>query len=266
MSELSKSELDDFLAEINSEEAIELPAQETQEAHERKPRKHYKKSADGMLVECTEEEWLEMRKKSAATRSKNTYNRNVKRREIIKEALNSDYVDLNSPISVENKKLLIEKLVKKNSAIMKGEETYINNLFTRHMGYLIPKDLLNAWKNYKDCMVPAPSFTYTASEEYGQGLSFKVNVNLPMYFSSEACTTFIDEHYPDLRPKIDRAVTVFYKHKDERNKLEIRCAQMLTKVATYYQLLKLNPIWYDTLIKAMKEKYGEHTLRYRTDI
>lgn len=262
MSELSKSELDDFLAEINSGEAIKLP---TQEVDKQKPKKQYK-AVNGKLVECTEEEQSRMHKKSAATRSKNTYNRNVKRREIIKEALNSDYVDLNTPISVDNKKLLIEKLVKKNSTIMKGEETYINNTFTRYMGFLMPKDLLNAWKNYKDCMVPAPGFMYTASEEYGQGLSFKVNIDLPMYFSSDACTTFIDEHYPDLRCKIDRAIAVFYRHKDERNKLEIRYAQTLTKVTTYYQLLKHDPIWYDTLIKAMKEKYGEHTLRYRTDI
>lgn len=244
MKELSNSELSSFLSEIQNEEAAEQQENTTWEyVHE-----------NGKLVPSTREAADEARKKAIITLQKNAAEKKSRKKEIINEAINSTFIDLNSPLTVEHKKLLISLLTQNYTECMKRHESYINNTVEKLLRMFIPRDLLNSWAKYKDTMVPSPGFMYEASKEYGQGLTFKITIDLPMYFKEEACMNILREHFSRQLPVLDKAVAFFHKHKEMRTKQEVKYAQALTKIGTFFQLVKHNAFWYEKLVNELKKQ------------
>ena len=81
-------------------------------------------------------------------------------REAVHEALNQTYLDLNSVIEVENKKLLISLLVKGYTDNMEKYKSYIESTFDKCFRKLIPNEIMKVWQKYSETMVPFPGFTY----------------------------------------------------------------------------------------------------------
>ena len=239
------TELSSILAEINQQEATELPEEYANGSWE------YVQE-NGILVPSTKKVADEARKRALETKQKNAIDRKRKKQEIINEAINSTFIDLNSPLTVYHKKMLISILTKQYTDCMKKHEFYINNSIEKLLKMLIPNDLLDSWNKYKDVMIPSPGFMYTASKEYGNGLTFKVTLNLPMYFQQNAYMNILKEHFSYRLPSIDKAVAFFYKHKDIKTKQEIKYAQSLTKINTFFQLVKYNAFWYEKLVNNLK--------------
>lgn len=176
-----------------------------------------------------------------------------RKQEILIEAINSTFIDLNTSLTVEHKKILIRKLTSQYTDRMEHHDEYINTAIETALKKVIPHDLLNTFAKFPDSTVPFPGFTYIASNEYGQGLHFKVYPNIPLYFKPEDCNDILRKILPNNRlASIDKAVAFFHKYKNTRSKQEIKIAETLTKIGTFFQLVKKNPMWYDTLIEELK--------------
>ena len=179
--------------------------------------------------------------------------RKKRKLEIVNEAINSTFVDLNAPLTISHKKLLITLLTKHYTEKMEHHSSYINSAFDAAFRKAIPHDLLNTYYKFKDTMLPFPGFTYIASKEYGQGLPFIVTLDLPLYFKPDDCNGIIRELLPANRlASLDKAVAFFHKYKSVRSKQEIKIAEALMKISSFYQLVKKDAFWYDTLITELK--------------
>lgn len=245
MKELSDAELNEIIDNLNKEVA-ELP-------DEYKDGKwDYVKKGD-TLVPSTRKEAEAARNKAIIAKRENAADRKRKKQEIINEAINSTFTDLNSTLTVEHKRLLISLLTEQYTVCMKRHEKYINNTVEKLLRMFMPRDILNSWVKYKDTMIPSPGFIYEASKEYGQSLKFKVTLDLPMYFKQEVCMDILKEHFSYQLPVIDKAVVFFFKHKEMRMKQEVKFAQKLAKIGTFFQLVKSNPFWYEKLVNKLKE-------------
>ena len=201
----------------------------------------------------------DLRKRNAEIAKQHSAEKNARKKEIINEALNSTFIDLNSTLSVEHKKLLISLLTSDYTARMDKQANYINKNIERGLRSLMPKDVLNTWAKHKDMLIPSPGFVYHASKEYGgtdengNALEFKVTLDLPIYFHPNAEATY-KKYFTEKVPVIDKAVELFNKHKTQRNKQEVKYANVLTKINTYFKLLKHNALWYEKLINELKKQ------------
>lgn len=232
MSEISNKELSSFLQEIDSQEAANDPM------------------IGGITLD-------EAHRRSVVSRKERSIERKQREKEIIQEAIDSTFIDLNAPLSVAHKKLLIALLTKAYTDNMVKNESYINKRISEMLKLVIPRDLQNAYKLYRESVIPAVGFMYNASQEYGQGLQFKVSLDLPFYFHPTDIQHILAEQWPERLISVDKAVVSFYKNKDTRTKREVALAQQLTRVATFFQLVKKNPFWYDTLVQELKKQADE---------
>lgn len=196
----------------------------------------------------------EAHKRSVESRKEKSVERKQREKEIIQEAIDSTFIDLNAPLNVAHKKLLIKLLTDVYTDNMVKNESYINKRITEMLKLIIPSDLLNAFNKYKESFIPSVGFTYVASEDYGNGYKFKVTLDLPFYFHPCDIQNILAEHWPERLISIDKAVVAFYKHKDTRTKREVTIAQQLTRISTFFQLVKKNPFWYDTLVQELKSQ------------
>lgn len=195
------------------------------------------------------------RQKANKAKSEVAVDRKRRKQEIVNEAINSTFIDLNAPLTVEHKKLLISLLTKHYTEKMQHHDSYINATVENTLKKAIPHDLLNIFAKFPDTVVPFPGFMYIASKEYGQNLQFKVCPNIPMYFQPEDCNNIIRKLLPQSRlASLDKAVAFFHKYKNLRSEREIKVAESLTRVATFFQLVKRDPSWYDLLITELKKK------------
>lgn len=195
-----------------------------------------------------------------ANKAKNEFAIDKKRRkqEIVNEAINSNFIDLNSPLTIEHKKLLISLLTKNYTDRMTHHDSYIQNVVEAALRKVIPSDLLNTFAKFPDAVVPFPGFTYTASKEYGQELQFRIRPNLPMYFSPDDCTNILKKLLPHSRlASLDKAIALFYKYKNTRSQREVKIAEALTRIHTFFQLVKKDPFWYDSLVNELKSQQNE---------
>lgn len=175
-------------------------------------------------------------------------------REAVHEAINQTYLDLNSVIEVENKKVLISLLVKGYTNSMEKYKNYVERTFDKFFRKLIPSDVMKLWQKYPETMVPFPGFMYECTKDYGEGKTYRVNLDLPMYFRPELCTNLFKEKCKDKIPRLEKSIVMFYYHKSLRAETEVKYAKTLASITTYYQLLKKKPYWYSLLIDYLKQK------------
>lgn len=177
-------------------------------------------------------------------------------RAAVHEAINQTYLDLNSIIEVENKKMLISLLVKGYTDNMEKYKNYVEHTFDKCFRKFIPNEVMKTWQKYPETMVPFPGFTYECTKDFGQGKTYRVSLDLPMYFRPEACTALFQESYPDKIMRVEKSIVMYYYHRDLRTETEVKYAKTLTSIVTYYQLLKKKPYWYSLIIEHLKKKNG----------
>lgn len=196
------------------------------------------------------------KRKAAQAKADNLIDKKRRKQEIINEAINSTFIDLNAPLTVEHKRLLISLLTKHYTEKMEHHDSYINATIEMALKKAIPYDLLNIYAKFPDTVIPFPGFTYEASKEYGQSLQFRVSPNIPMYFRPDDCNDIIKKLLPANRiSSLDKAVAFFHKYKNVRSKQEIKIAEALTRISTFFQLVKKDPFWYDTLVQELKHRF-----------
>lgn len=252
MKELSNDELSSYLQEINAEEAAELPqdltgnkawAPWTTLNSEGVPERGVK----------TKNEIAEYSNKGRKTYNERRAERKKQAREIRQNALSERFIDLNSPLTIEHKKLVIELEAAKYTEAMLKYEHAINMQFQNYIMYDTPKVIKACWDYYPKVIIPMEPFTYQASEDFGNGLTFRVNVEAPGFNSADEIIEKMTAKNPQRLIAIDKMIVKFNRLKDAQSKFEIYAANKLLGMRTIYDLLSVNPFWYNDLINKLKE-------------
>lgn len=174
--------------------------------------------------------------------------------EIQKEALNSTFINIYEQLTVEHKKLLIELLTSEYARLMEKSEKFINKRITMLLKPYIPFVLKRCNTMFPESMIKNPGFMYIASKEYGEGKMIWVTPDLPYYFTQGTEMQVLRENEEKYLFAIDKAVVQFHNSRDTLAKRELYYAVRLKDIKTFYQLVKKNPFWYDTLVQELWQR------------
>jgi hypothetical protein len=82
-------------------------------------------------------------------------------------------------------------------------------------------------------------------------LSFWATPSIPYYFEQGTEQQILSGDKPEFLRAIDKAVASYYAQEEKRAQREVKYATSLlrARVKTWFDLLKLNPYWYETHFK-----------------
>lgn len=178
---------------------------------------------------------------------------------IQREAFRQEYIRLSDPIGNERIKLLVSSLVKEHTRMVDKYSTYINKRLTTLLNPFIPRRLRICKSLYPDSIRPCPGFLYKASEEYGAGLTFWAMPNIPYYFTQNTEQKVLMEHKSPFLVNVDQSIKFYHEHLKKRADKELKYASLIYQkgVYSYFDLLKLNPFWYEVLYNDLQNKIKE---------
>lgn len=173
-------------------------------------------------------------------------------------AFDQEYIRLSDTIGSDNLKLLITLLTAEHTRMIDKYANYINKRLTTLIFPLIPRRLRVCKMLYPESIKECPGFLYKASEEYGKGQSFWAMPDIPYYFiqNTEQAILRDSTKYTNYLIAVDKAVAAYNAHVNTRQKKELKYASMLIDkhVNSYFDLLRLNPFWFEILFKNLKDK------------
>lgn len=178
---------------------------------------------------------------------------------IQREAFRQEYIRLSDPIGNERIKLLVSSLVKEHTRMVDKYSTYINKRLTTLLNPFIPRRLRICKSLYPDSIRPCPGFLYKASEEYGAGLTFWAMPNIPYYFAQNTEQKVLMKHKSPFLVNVDQSIKFYHEHFKKRADKELKYASLIYQkgVYSYFDLLRLNPFWYEVLYNDLQNKIKE---------
>lgn len=178
---------------------------------------------------------------------------------IQREAFRQEYIRLSDPIGNERIKLLVSSLVKEHTRMVDKYSTYINKRLTTLINPFIPRRLRICESLYPDSIRQSPGFLYKASEEYGAGLTFWAMPNIPYYFVQNTEQKVLMEHKSPFLVNVDQSIKFYHEHLKKRADKELKYASLIYQkgVYSYFDLLRLNPFWYEVLYNDLQNKIKE---------
>lgn len=178
---------------------------------------------------------------------------------IQREAFRQEYIRLSDPIGNERIKLLVSSLVKEHTRMVDKYSTYINKRLTTLLNPFIPRRLRICKSLYPNSIRPCPGFLYKASEEYGAGLTFWAMPNIPYYFVQNTEQKVLIEHKSPFLVNVDQSIKFYHEHLKKRADKELKYASLIYQkgVYSYFDLLRLNPFWYEVLYNDLQNKIKE---------
>lgn len=178
---------------------------------------------------------------------------------IQREAFRQEYIRLSDPIGNERIKLLVSSLVKEHTRMVDKYSTYINKRLTTLLNPFIPRRLRICKSLYPDSIRPCPGFLYKASEEYGAGLTFWAMPNIPYYFAQNTEQKVLIKHKSPFLVNVDQSIKFYHEHLKKRTDKELKYASLIYQkgVYSYFDLLRLNPFWYEVLYNDLQNKIKE---------
>lgn len=178
---------------------------------------------------------------------------------IQREAFRQEYIHLSDPIGNERIKLLVSSLVKEHTRMVNKYSTYINKRLTTLLNPFIPRRLRICKSLYPDSIRPCPGFLYKASEEYGAGLTFWAMPNILYYFVQNTEQKVLMEHKSPFLVNVDQSIKFYHEHLRKRTDKELKYASLIYQkgVYSYFDLLRLNPFWYEVLYNDLQNKIKE---------
>ena len=178
---------------------------------------------------------------------------------IQREAFRQEYIRLSDPIGNERIKLLVSSLVKEHTRMVDKYSTYINKRLTTLLNPFIPRRLRICKSLYPNSIRPCPGFLYKASEEYGAGLTFWAMPNIPYYFVQNTEQKVLMEHKSPFLVNVDQSIKFYHEHLKKRAVKELKYASLIYQkgVYSYFDLLRLNPFWYEVLYNDLQNKIKE---------
>lgn len=187
------------------------------------------------------------------------HNRDLRKIEINRMAFDQNILPLSSTVSSEHKRLLIELLTEPIRKLIRTYEDYINTRIAKLLLPAIPSPLKLANIKWPWAFIQNPGFLYKTHPKFGEVVSFYANPKVPYYFKQGTEQSILEERDAALTYYyLDRVDRTVHKWNDAKKSLadkEVRYAMKLVymKGNTYYHLLMLNPFWFETLYKKIKE-------------
>lgn len=178
---------------------------------------------------------------------------------IQREAFNQEYIRLSDKIGNEKIKLLISLLVKEHTRMIDKYSAYINKRLTALLNPFIPRRLRICKSLYPDSIKICPGFLYKASKEYGAGLTFWAMPSIPYYFVQNTEQQVLIEHKSPFLVNVDQSIKFYHDHCVKRADKELKYASLIYQkgVYSYFDLLKLNPFWFEVLYNDLLNKVQE---------
>lgn len=178
---------------------------------------------------------------------------------IQREAFRQEYIRLSDPIGNERIKLLVSSLVKEHTRMVDKYSVYINKRLATLINPFIPRRLRICKSLYPDSIRISPGFLYKASKEYGSGLTFWAMPDIPYYFAQNTEQKVLMEHKSLFLINVDQSIKFYHEHLRKRADKELRYASLIYQkgVYSYFDLLKLNPFWYEVLYNDLQDKIKE---------
>ena len=178
---------------------------------------------------------------------------------IQREAFNQGYIRLSDKIGNEKIKQLISLLVKEHTRMIDKYSAYINKRLTVLLNPFIPRRLRICKNLYPDSIRMCPGFLYKASKEYGAGLTFWAMPSIPYYFAQNTEQQILIEHKSPFLIKVDQSIKLYHDHCTKRANKELKYASLIYQkgVYSYFDLLKLNPFWFEVLYNDLLNKIHE---------
>ena len=171
-------------------------------------------------------------------------------------AFNQDVIRMSDPIGNESIKRLVSLLVKEHTRMLNRYEAFINKRLAVLLNPLIPRRLRLCKMLHPDSIRISPGFLYKASEEFGRGLTFWAMPSVPYYFAQNTEQKILMKQKPEFLISVDKAVSLYHEHKEKRTKKELKYASTIIQkgVHIYFDLLKLNPFWFEILYDDLIER------------
>lgn len=178
---------------------------------------------------------------------------------IQREAFRQEYIRLSDPIGNERIKLLVSSLVKEHTRMVDKYSAYINKRLAALINPFIPRRLRICKSLYPDSIRISPGFLYKASEEYGAGLTFWAMPNIPYYFAQNTEQKVLMKHKSPFLVNVDQSIKFYHEHLKKRADKELKYASLIYQkgVYSYFDLLRLNPFWYEVLYNDLQNKIKE---------
>lgn len=175
---------------------------------------------------------------------------------IQREAFSQDFIKLSDPVGKENLKALISILVQEHTRMIDKYTAFINRRLAVLLNPFIPRRLRICKELYPNSIRICPGFLYRASKEFGQGKTFWASPNIPYYFEQNKEQQVLIEHKAEFLVSVDKAVANFHMHSEKRAAKEMRYASLIIQkgVYTFFELLRLNPFWFNALYNYLKLK------------
>lgn len=173
---------------------------------------------------------------------------------IQREAFAQDHIKLSDKIEKDHIKLLIAALTQEHTRMIDKYSNFINKRLTALLNPFIPRRIRICKMLYPDSIRICPGFMYKASIEYGNGLTFWATPSIPYYFAQNTEQKILLENKPDFLYPIDKAVCFYNEHYKKRQEKELKYASVIIQkgVYSYFDLLKLNPFWFEILYNKLK--------------
>lgn len=172
-------------------------------------------------------------------------------------ALDQDIIPMDAIIPVEQLQALIASLTQEHTRMINKYKEYIDRRFTRLLRPMIPRRLLQVYREYPYSVHRCPGFLYTASKEFGKELPYWVRPDVPYYFEQGTEVALIKSLEKEYLFGIDYSIERLHYHQNERREKELSYASRLAgkRNFTYFSLLKLNPYWWEQLYNLLKDKH-----------
>lgn len=175
-------------------------------------------------------------------------------------AFNQEVIKLSDFIEKESFKRLVSLLVKEHTRMIDQYKAFINKRLAVLLNPLIPRRLRVCKMLYPNSVRTSPGFLYRASEEFGRGLTFWAMPSIPYYFVQNTEQKILMEQKPEFLISVDKAISLYHAHSEKRTKKELKYASTIIQkgVRTYFDLLKLNPFWFEILYNDLLEKFTQN--------
>lgn len=175
---------------------------------------------------------------------------------IQREAFNQEYIRLSDKIEKRHIQLLISTLTQEHTRMINKYSDYINRRLATLLNPLIPRRIRICKMLYPDSIRACPGFMYKASKEYGGGLTFWATPQIPYYFEQNTEQKMLIKNKSNFLYSIDRAIAFYHEHLKKRQEKELKYASLIIQkgVYSYFDLLKLNPFWFEILYNELKNK------------
>lgn len=204
---------------------------------------------------------IKARKNAQKTREAKRKKLKEDRIAIQRMAFNQNYIRLSDPIGDDNFRLLITLLTAEHTRMIEKYADYINRRLTTLINPLIPRRIRICKMIYPESMKECPGFLYIASKEYGEEQTFWATPDIPYYFkqNTEQAELKKSIEHVNYLINIDKAVASYNAHFKIRAEKELKYASIMIRknIHSYFQLLRLNPFWFELLFNDLKNKIDD---------